>query len=167
MIVATILLNFSDHVNYFPLWYLVKNPPPPTKTHFGKFKCQTHFCSTGLVLYFSEMGSVRFLLVDVISIRISIGWRYFNKFHPNLVNYFPERPDNSAKDNSAKDNSADLKFRQFSQKYADNSTRDNSANNSDRRSRPNVLRACLQSLNREIATILIFFLSNLVFCKTG
>ena len=44
--------------------------------------------------------------------------------------YLTPRPDNSAKDNSA-----DLKFRQFSQKYADNSARDNSANNSDRRSR--------------------------------
>ena len=42
-------------------------------------------------------------------------------------------------DSSTKDNSADLKFRQFSQKYADNS-----ANNSDRGSRANVLRACLQ-----------------------
>ena len=52
---------------------------------------------------------------------------------------FKYRPDNSAKDNSA-----DLKFRQFSQKYADNSARDNSANNGDRRSRANVLRACQQ-----------------------
>ena len=42
-------------------------------------------------------------------------------------------------DNSAKDNSADLKLRQFSQKYADNS-----ANSSDRRSRANVFRACQQ-----------------------
>ena len=50
----------------------------------------------------------------------------------------------SRPDNSAKDNSADLKFRQFSQKYADNSARDNSANNNDRRSRAYVLRACLQ-----------------------
>ena len=39
-------------------------------------------------------------------------------------------------DNWAKDNSTDLKFRQFNQKYADNL-----ANNSDHRSRVNVLRA--------------------------
>ena len=42
-------------------------------------------------------------------------------------------------DNSAKDNSADLKFLQFSQKYADNS-----ANNCDCCSRANVLQACQQ-----------------------
>ena len=47
-------------------------------------------------------------------------------------------------DNITKDNSADLKFRQFSQKYAENSATDNSANNSDRRSRANVMRACQQ-----------------------
>ena len=47
---------------------------------------------------------------------------------------------------SAKDNSADLKFRQFSQKYAENSARDNSANNSDCRSRANVLRICKDSI---------------------
>ena len=47
-------------------------------------------------------------------------------------------------DNSARDYLADLKFRHFSQKYADNSARDNSANNSHRRSRANVLRACQQ-----------------------
>ena len=47
-------------------------------------------------------------------------------------------------DNSAKDSSADLKFKQFSQKYADNLVKDNSTNNSDRRSRANVLRACQQ-----------------------
>ena len=45
-------------------------------------------------------------------------------------------------DNSVKDNSADLKFRQFSQKYAESSAKDNSANNGDRRSRSNVLQAC-------------------------
>ena len=50
----------------------------------------------------------------------------------------------SRPDTSAKDNSADLKFRHFSQNYAENSARDNSANNSDRRSRANVLRACQQ-----------------------
>ena len=50
---------------------------------------------------------------------------------------------NSRPDNSAKDNSADLKF---SQKYAENSAKDNSTNNSDHRSRANVLRACQQSV---------------------
>ena len=58
-----------------------------------------------------------------------------------MARWLTTRPDNSAKDNSA-----DLKFRQFSQKYADNSARDNSANNSDRRSRANVLRACQHRL---------------------
>ena len=53
---------------------------------------------------------------------------------PKILTCLKARPDNSAKDNSA-----DLKFRQFSQKYADNS-----ANSSDRRSRANVLRACHQ-----------------------
>ena len=43
-----------------------------------------------------------------------------------MVKYFQTHPDNSAKDNSA-----DLKFGQFSQKYADNSARGISANNSD------------------------------------
>ena len=37
-----------------------------------------------------------------------------------------------------------FEVRQFSQKYADNSARHNSANNSERRSRANVLRACQQ-----------------------
>ena len=59
-------------------------------------------------------------------------------FH-NRVNEKKRETCVSRPDNSAKDNSADLKFRQFSQKYADNS-----ANTSDRRSRANVLQACLQ-----------------------
>ena len=87
----------------------------------------------------------------------------------------------SRPDNSATDNSADLKIRQFNQKYADNSAKDNSANNIDCRSRANVLRACQQrvglytkfrasyrreariarppaTLNQEITPVPIFFL---------
>ena len=52
----------------------------------------------------------------------------------------------SRPDNSATDNSADLKFRQFNQKYANNLAKDNSAINIDRHSRANVLRACQQTL---------------------
>ena len=58
--------------------------------------------------------------------------------HPAIQTFWP-RPDKSVKDNSA-----NLKFRQFSQNYPENSARDNSINNSDRRSRDSVLRACQQ-----------------------
>ena len=49
-----------------PLWYLVKNT--------------FHLSSTGLVLYFSEMCFVAFLLVDVIVPEyLSSGWVFFGQ----------------------------------------------------------------------------------------